>query len=155
MGQVLCTECGCDITKQGRHYPFGVCQACYKYFREGGELYDIPPKGEVHYDSRGFPICHICGRSFKKLGAHIYNKHGITRREYCKQFGLDLDRGLCSAELREHLREKNAENFSVVVEENLKLKGTPTRFTKGSKGRTRDKCSLQTINRLKQNIFKQ
>ena len=81
-----CSDCGKEIT--GKAYPNGLCQACYNYYRTGGKVYDLPPKGVVKKDSRGYVICHICGKSYKKLGGHAVQQHGLTIDQYKEEFGL-------------------------------------------------------------------
>lgn len=40
------------------------------------------------FTQRGSQIqCHFCGEFFEHLGAHI-RKHGMKKKEYCKEFGL-------------------------------------------------------------------
>jgi predicted transcriptional regulator len=36
--------------------------------------------------------CMICGKSFKVLGAHLQNMHGINTKEYRKRFSLPVGR---------------------------------------------------------------
>lgn len=48
-----------------------------------------PHYGEIQYDVNGDPICHICGKSFPKLGAHIWNGHRIKTRDYFEICGID------------------------------------------------------------------
>ena len=80
-----CPQCGKSIPN--RHYG-GLCQGCYKYFKNGGKIHDIPAAGTIAYDEQGKVICHICGKSFVRLGSHIKESHGLTIAEYKEQFGL-------------------------------------------------------------------
>lgn len=32
--------------------------------------------------------CHICGKAFKSLGIHVRAAHGVSRSDYCWEFGL-------------------------------------------------------------------
>lgn len=105
--------------------------------------------GKVHYDEKGNPRCHICGKSYKKVLSHVWQKHGMSAEEYKKKFGLDLNKGLICEETRKTLQQHIKNNYNKVVTENLINKGKNTRFEKGSKGRTADQVSLQTLNRLK------
>lgn len=93
-------------------------------------------------------VCHICGKPFRKLGAHVVQKHGITAWEYKVMFGLDVIRGLVSDEHRQHLSDCVARNYDVVVKQNLIACGTATRFAPHSKGRVKALVSEQTRLRL-------
>lgn len=83
---VICEKCGKAIL--GKVYPGGSCQGCYRYFSEGGTVNPLPNKGEIVRDSRGYVICHICGRAYKRLGSHVKESHGKTISEYKEEFGL-------------------------------------------------------------------
>lgn len=65
-----------------------LCDSCYKMCQKYKYHY-IPPKGEIHYDCDGNIICHICGRSFKKLSVHIKTKHNMDNKTYKEIFGLN------------------------------------------------------------------
>lgn len=80
-----CPQCGKSIPN--RHYG-GLCQGCYKYFKNGGKIHDIPAAGTIAYDEQGKVICHICGKSFVRLGSHIKENHEMTIDEYKERFGL-------------------------------------------------------------------
>lgn len=107
-----------------------------------------PHYGEVQYDVNGDPVCHICGKPFPKLGAHIWNGHRIRTRDYCKIFGLDVKKGICSKEFKEKMRALNAEHYDIVVRKNLLESGAKTRYASGSQGRTKDMMSEQTRRRV-------
>jgi hypothetical protein len=107
----------------------------------------------VEYNHLKQPICHICGRAFKNLLTHAYQKHGTSAYDYKKEFELDLYKGIIAEETREKHRVAVKRDYDKVVVDNLLAKGKETRFTKGCEGRTRDKVSLQTLNELK-NRFK-
>jgi len=82
---MICTQCGKETR---RLYPGDICQGCYRYFRDGGTINKPPAPGVIAYDSRGFVVCHICGRAFKRLGSHARESHGMTISEYKEMFGL-------------------------------------------------------------------
>lgn len=103
-----------------------------------------PHYGEIQYDVNGDPICHICGKSFPKLGAHIWNGHHIKTRDYCEIFGLDVGKGICSKEYAQKMREYAYQHYDVVISNNLIKNGKHTRYKHGHEGRTRDKMSEQT-----------
>lgn len=82
---MFCKECG----KQSDRSFSGLCQACYNYFvRDGGTVHDLPSPGIVAADENGKIICHICGRSYKRLGSHIRESHNMTIAEYKERFDL-------------------------------------------------------------------
>jgi hypothetical protein len=56
------------------------------------------PVGEVAMDG-ALVICHLCGRSFRSVAAHLPS-HGWTKRRYCAAFGLELRQPLESADTR-------------------------------------------------------
>lgn len=107
-----------------------------------------PHYGEVVYTSEGLLVCHICGKAFKKLGAHVWNTHKIRSREYKQMYGLDLCAGLCSEAHKKVLREHVIEHYDQVVGENLTKRGAGTRFRLGSAGRPKEMVSEQTRRRL-------
>ena len=82
---MVCSECGKII----KGVPYGtLCQGCYHYFKNGGTRNPLPLKGEIKKDERGYVICHICGRAYKRLGSHIKESHNMTIAEYKELFGL-------------------------------------------------------------------
>ena len=82
----FCSECGKPIAD--KVYPNNTCQACYNYFHKGGTVSPLPAKGTIAHDHRGFVVCHICGRAYKRLGSHVKESHGMTTAEYKEAFGL-------------------------------------------------------------------
>lgn len=109
-------------------------------------------KGEIQYTDDGMLICEICGEAYHKLGSHVFMTHKMRANEYKKKFGLNIGQGLISEVSRKLAQARNYENRDLVVGENLKKAGEATRFKKGSKGRTREKVSVQCYNKLKQNF---
>ena len=107
--------------------------------------------GKIEYNEEGLPKCEICGLHFSRVGAHSYQKHKVTAKEYKIMFGLDVGRGICSHESSDLSKEIVYKNYEKVVSVNLTNKGISTRFKKGHKGRTKDKVSAQTHNRLAEN----
>lgn len=111
-------------------------------------------KGKVHYDDRGYPRCHVCGKSFKKVLTHVWQKHGMSADEYKEHYGLDAGKGIICDDTRAKLRAAVSRNYDKVVVENLLNKNEATQFKPGSGGRTRDKVRLQTKLVLVNNIIK-
>lgn len=64
-------------------------------------------------------------------------------------FGLNVSIGLISDNHREHLHDMAIKNYDVVVKENLLKKGVNTRYVVGSRGRTREQLSEQSLRMLK------
>lgn len=85
MIKIHCKECG-RLIDTSRYN--GMCQSCYVYFRNGGKVNPIPEPGRIEYDYRGYVVCHICGKAYKRLGSHVKEFHNISIEEYKKQFGL-------------------------------------------------------------------
>jgi hypothetical protein len=81
-----CTKCGKVI--QTKIYPGATCQGCYLYYLKGGTDNPIPPKGKIEHDHRGYVICHICGRAYKRLGSHVREFHNMSIAEYKAEFEL-------------------------------------------------------------------
>ena len=97
-----CSKCNKPIN--GKIYPEESCQACYNYYHKGGTDNLIPPKGKIAYDHRGYVVCHICGRAYKRLGsaANKVKEYIIDDKPYV-YIGDDFDEleynlGLCDDE---------------------------------------------------------
>jgi hypothetical protein len=107
----------------------------------------------IEYNPEGLPKCEICGKFFNRILSHVRQKHFINEKEYKKQFGYDLKKGICSKESSAKSREQVLINFDKCVGQNLILKGSKSRFIKGVKGRTKEQVSPQTQLRLKQRLI--
>jgi hypothetical protein len=107
--------------------------------------------GIIEYNEDGLVKCEICGQFFKRPLTHVRQKHFLEEREYKQQFGFDLKKGICSKESSAISREKIFANYDRCIKRNL-AKGEKHRFKKGDKGRTKDKVSAQTRNRLKDRL---
>lgn len=81
---MICPECGRTTEKSYG----GMCQSCWRYFHDGGKVYPIPEPGTIARDEHGKVICHICGRSYRRLGSHARESHSMTIAEYKQRFGL-------------------------------------------------------------------
>ena len=123
----ICSECG-KYTK--RVYPGNTCQGCYNYFRLGGTLNPLPPKGVVARDGRGYVICHICGRAYVRLGSHLKESHGMTIAEYKEAFELCASARTTHPGYSEHMR-----SLAYVhnMDEQLRRTGVSTRFKRGDR----------------------
>ena len=87
--------------------------------------------------------CLICGKYFTKPCSHVWQAHQLSAREYKKEFGFDLKKGIIPEEHREHLKEVQTEE----AKENLK-KGSVSLFQKGDHSIGRYERSKQTLERL-------
>jgi hypothetical protein len=150
---MACRVCG-DRVRRLIHSPEHgvVCSRCYQRAKRAGKVYDLPSYGELGYSEDGKPICHVCGLAFDKVLSHVWQVHDMTEQEYKKQFGLETTKGIMSEKSTLLARQRNKENYAVVVKENLLVAGTETRFKQGSAGRTRDKVSEYTRKRLVERI---
>ena len=81
-----CSQCGKHIPT--KIYPDNTCQSCYLYYLHGGTDNPVPPPGRITHDHRGYVICHICGRAYKRLGSHVKEWHNMSIAEYKAQFEL-------------------------------------------------------------------
>ena len=131
---VICNFCRCEIYMNNNKLPI---------------VYERPQYGEINYSPDGKPICHICGKAYKKLLSHVCQRHELTEKDYKKKFGLDLHKGIISKSTKTKLQKSVREHYSSVVQQNLIGAGQKTRFELGTVGRTLDKISAQTMSRLK------
>lgn len=144
-----CCECGRTFERMVKSGGTTYCQSCYKYFvLEDKERYDVSPYGDISYNDEGHPICHICGMAHSKLMTHVRYYHNMKAYEYKKKFGLETTKSIMSEKSKSIARERNKEHYDKVVLENLIEKGVDTRYEKGSKGRTKDQLSVQTLRKL-------
>lgn len=125
-----------------------LCDRCYQRERNNPIRYEQPKYGEVSYSPEGKPICHICCKAYDKVLSHVWQVHKLSAREYKRDFGLDVIKGIMSEESTEIARQRNKENYDLVVEENLLRRGEESRFEENHRGRTKDLVSEQTRRRL-------
>lgn len=136
---MVCQKCG-KITE--RIYN-GLCQGCYKYFRDGGKVYPLPEAGKVEYDESGKVICHICGRSYNRLGSHVRESHSMTIEEYKAEFGLCSRTKTTEKSYSQTMRE-NAYKYD--MDKRLLEAGKSTRIKKGETDKRKNKkVRLQEI----------
>lgn len=148
----ICSSCG-KTCKSEKVYPDGLCQGCYNYFRKGGTVSPLPPHGVIAYDHRGYVVCHICGRAYVKLGAHVKESHGLTIHEYKEEFGLCENSRTTeesySLTMRDHAIKSG-------MTEQLPKIGCKTRIRKGERDkRLGKKARLQECLAKKQRYTKQ
>ena len=83
---MICRSCNKDFNRKSIRN--GLCQSCFKYFNDGGTVNPLPDAGRIAYDDRGYVVCHICGKAYKRLGSHAFYSHNMTIKEYKENFGL-------------------------------------------------------------------
>lgn len=129
---MYCKECGKLMTKSYG----GLCQACYRYFHSGGIVHPLPEPGRIEMDEKGKPICHICGRSFTRLGSHIKESHGMSIDEYKEMFGLCRKARTTESCYSKHMRELA---YQYDMPKRLIETGKSTRVIKGDGSRRKGK----------------
>lgn len=149
----VCKACG-KICQSGKKYPGGMCQGCYSYFRKGGKINPIPPPGTISYDHRGYVVCHICGRSYVRLGSHVKESHHMTIEAYKEEFGL-CRRSRTTEKIYSHTMSAYAHDNN--MDKQLFESGKSTRIHKGETDKRKGKkVRLQEIikkqNRCKKKV---
>jgi hypothetical protein len=94
--------------------------------------------------------CHICKLWYRQVSNHVWAIHKICSREYRRQLGLDIKRGLLPQDLRKRKAKHVFENGTI---ENLK-RGRKFWFKKGDASVGRYQRSLQTLERLKNQVMR-
>lgn len=122
---MTCSKCG----KEDRSYA-GLCQACYNYYRKGGTDNPLPKPGTIEYDYRGYVICHICGRAYKRLGSHIKESHGMSIAEYKEKFELCNNAKTTEANYSQHMHNLA---YKYDMPKRLQITGKATRIKKGER----------------------
>ena len=133
---MICGKCGRDA--DGKYFHNGMCRACYNYFRLGGTENLLPEHGKIEHDCRGFVICHICGRAYKRLGSHIKESHGMSILEYKETFGLCNNARTTEKAYSEQMR---ILAYKYDMHERLKVLGENTRIKKGENDKRKGKKS--------------
>ena len=125
---IRCRDCGQDISHCNRYG--GLCQSCWVYYRKGGEVHTLPPEGVIVRDSRGYVICHICGKAYKRLGSHAKEKHSMSIAGYKEKFGLCNNAKTTESNYSAHMS-KLAYKYD--MDKQVSEKGKHTRFKKGQR----------------------
>lgn len=137
-----CSKCGKKII--GRKFPDCMCQACYNYYRNGGTDNIPPENGRIEYDYRGFVVCHICGRAYKRLGSHIKESHNMTIAEYKEKFELCNNSKTTE---KSYSKQMSDYAYKYNMPEQLKRAGFNTRIKKGETDKRKGKKT-----RLQENL---
>ena len=120
-----CSKCG----KEDRSYA-GMCQSCYRYYHEGGVDNPLPALGKIEHDYRGYVVCHICGREYKRLGSHIKESHNMSIAEYKAKFELCNNAKTTERNYSEHMHNLA---YKYDMPTRLQITGYPTRIKKGQR----------------------
>ena len=123
-----CKKCGKPIN--GKIYPNGTCQGCYNYYHKGGVDNPLPQPGKIERDHRGYVICHICGRAYKRLGSHIKESHSMSITEYKEQFELCNNAKTTEQNYSRHMHDLA---YKYEMPQRLQIAGKATRIKKGQK----------------------
>ena len=123
---MICKKCGKPIN--GKIYPNGTCQSCYNYYHKGGIDNPIPAKGIIAHDYRGYVVCHICGRAYKRLGSHIKESHNMSIAEYKAEFELCNNARTTEHNYSRHMHELA---YKYDMPQRLMRTGATTRIKKG------------------------
>lgn len=121
-----CSQCNKHID---RSYG-GMCQGCYNYFRNGGTVNELPEAGRITYDYRGYVVCHICGRAYKRLGSHIKESHNMSIAEYKAEFELCNNARTTEKNYSEHMHDLA---YKYDMPKRLQVTGYPTRIKQGQR----------------------
>lgn len=97
--------------------------------------------------------CLEYGECYVKPLAHVWQKHGLSAREYKKKHGLDLKKGITTDDHRELLRKNIIADKNKHVIVNLTKNGEKSRFKKGDERAGKYKRSQQTQTRLKTQLI--
>lgn len=109
--------------------------------------------GIIEYDDNGNPICEICGKGFSKVISHVWQSHEMSGKEYKKEYGFDINKGIINRQLAQSLRHNVLSHYDDVIKPLIEA-GAKSRFKQGHGGRTRDKVSEQTRISLSNRIHK-
>lgn len=124
---MYCSKCGKELTIHDKRYK-GMCQGCFKYYRDGGTDNPLPKKGRIATDERGYVVCHICGRAYKRLGSHVKESHKMTMEQYKKKFGLCANARTTSQTYHKMMKDLAYKNG---MDKQLVEAGKNTRIQKG------------------------
>lgn len=140
---MICLSCNKDVnTLHSR----GLCRVCYKYFKDGGTINPLPDAGTIAYDERGYVVCHICGKAYRRLGTHVAQAHDMTIKEYKERFGLCNNAKTTEAN---YSRMMHDYAYQYNMPEQLRIAGANTRIKPGE-----THLRLGKPTRLQENLVK-
>jgi hypothetical protein len=129
----------CSVECRDDHY-YATGKTKERWTKNNAKTSEINGRYEV-----GKIRCKECGRYWRFLLCHVYQKHGLDKDSYKQKYGMDKGRGLIMEDLKEIKKERVFENGTV---ENLK-KGKKTRYRKNDPHAGRYERSKETKERLK------
>jgi len=106
--------------------------------RRDDKIASIPAKNKLQ--------CQVCGKWYRKVGSHVWQKHKMSAREYREAYGFDVKKGQLPDDLKKLKADYAKENETM---NNVIEGGKKYRFKKGQKGVGIYKRSQQTLERLK------
>lgn len=59
---------------------------------------------EAEIPSENKVKCLLCNRWYRSLCRHVNQRHGVSAKEYKKEFGLPVKKGVIPEDLRKHYR---------------------------------------------------
>lgn len=140
-----CSSCNKELTPK-RIFSGRLCENCYKYFKNGGSINPLPELGTIAYDERGYVVCHICGKAYKRLGSHVHMYHNMTIKEYKERFGL-CNRAKTTEEnysriMHDYAYQHNMPEHLRIVGENTRIKPGETHLRLGKPIRLQERIRL-------------
>jgi hypothetical protein len=140
MLSINCTMCG-GLFLAHKHQKCCSKECRYKYLIEKQRM-----RYRIKLEKAGAETitCLICQQSFRQVGSHITQIHGMTAREYRKLYGFDVKKGQLPTDLKK-LKAEQAIKFGGV--KNLQV-GKKYWFKSGEKGPGMYKRSAETMDRL-------
>lgn len=123
---MICTSCNRDFDR--KQLVDGLCPTCLKYFNDGGEINPLPEPGTIGYDNRGYVVCHICGKAYRRLGTHVAQAHDMTIKAYKERFGLCNSAKTTEANYSRMMRDYA---YQYNMPEQLRITGANTRIKPG------------------------
>ena len=146
-----CSDCGKGILH--KVYPSGLCEGCYNYYRKGGTVNPIPDLGVIAYDERGYVVCHICGKAYKRLGSHVKETHNMRMSLYKEKYGIcnsaKTTEERYSQAMRDYAYKNGMPERLIELGVNTRVKKGETKLRGGKKSRLQE-C-LERSNRYTKN----
>lgn len=149
-----CKRCGKDLPNaRYRVYCSKECRERSNYLKQKKSGYNTRWQKEkrdylASLEDPKKVQCLICGKWYVQVCSHVQQVHGMTKREYKKEFGLDVKRGVVPDWYRK-LKGDQAMNNDTY--KNLKA-GEKYRFKKGDPKVGVYTRSQQTLERLRSGL---
>lgn len=88
----------------------------------------MPEPGIIGYDNRGYVVCHICGKAYRRLGTHVAQAHDMTIKAYKERFGLCNN---AKTTERTYSQRMHDYAYQYNMPEQLRITGADTRIKPG------------------------